>query len=73
LSFQSKSLNYERNGNLVNEILSQAGPQNVYYRPGTAAEISNVTTVTTEVSHQPSRYNTYQYRINEDANPGINI
>lgn len=62
-------MNYEQNGTLVNEILSQAGPQSIYYRPGTSAEISNVTQVTTEISHQPGRYNTYQYRINEDPDP----
>jgi hypothetical protein len=68
-NFSSKNLSYECNNNLVDEILSQAGPQNIYYRPGTSAEVSNVTKVTTEITHQPGRYNTYQYRINEDHDP----
>jgi hypothetical protein len=68
-NFSSKSFNYERNSNAVNEILSQAGPHNIYHRPGTAAEISNHTQITTEISHHPGRYNNYQYRINEDHNP----
>lgn len=53
----------------ANEVLTKAGPTYVYQRPGYRSEISDLTKVTTEITHQPATTHTVQYRINEDPDP----
>lgn len=65
----SNSLNWIRDSDLADEIVSRAGPGNVYYRPGYQSEVSNVTKYSTKVTHLPASVTTVQYRINDDPDP----
>lgn len=61
------SARYVQDNNLANQIISQAGPQNVYYRQGYG--VSDQTHITTEITHEPTVYNSVHYKINEDPDP----
>jgi hypothetical protein len=69
----SRSYSYDainNNNGTVHEILRQAGPQHVYQPSGYHTDPHHTTTkVTTEITHQPARCTTIQYKINEDPNP----
>ena len=61
---------YDSHSQLVNDVLAQAGPAHLYRRSGYDDKIvSNVTKVTTEITHEPSQTTSVQYRINEDSDP----